>query len=270
MSVESVAAGRPRGINRGARARGSVTKPYWPRVSVIVPTLNEARNLPHVFAELPDGLHEVIVVDGRSTDGTAEVARSLRPDVRIVEQTGRGKGDALQAGFEAAGGDVLVMLDADGSADPAEIPAFVGALMAGADFAKGSRFATSGGSADITGLRRGGNRFLSSLVNVLFKTGYSDLCYGYNAFWRHCLPAMNVDCSGFEVETLINIRIARAGLEVWEVPSFERARIHGESNLRTFRDGGRVLRTIVRERMRPAPSLADQMVGEVVSPAEVA
>jgi glycosyltransferase involved in cell wall biosynthesis len=225
----------------------------WPRVSVIVPTLNEAKNLPHVFSELPPGLHEVIVVDGFSTDGTPEVARRLRPDVKIVEQEKRGKGDALRCGFEAATGDILVMLDADGSADPAEIPAFVAELLRGSDFAKGTRFHPDGGSSDITPLRNAGNRVLSGTVNLLFGTAYSDLCYGYNAFWRHCLPAMNVDCTGFEVETLINIRIARAGLKVGEVPSFERDRIHGQSNLNTFRDGGRVLKTIFRERLRRMP-----------------
>lgn len=224
-----------------------------PRVSVIVPTLNEAENLPHVFAELPRGLHEVIVVDGFSTDDTVEVARRLRPDIKIIEQEKRGKGDALRCGFEAATGDILVMLDADGSADPAEIPAFVRELLRGSDFAKGTRFHPEGGSSDITPLRSAGNRVLSGTVNLLFGTAYSDLCYGYNAFWRHCLPTMNVDCTGFEVETLINIRIARAGLKVGEVPSFERDRIHGQSNLNTFRDGGRVLKTILRERFRRMP-----------------
>ncbi len=222
-------------------------------MSVIVPTLNEAKNVPHVFAELPRDLHEVIIVDGFSTDGTPEVARSLRPDIKIVKQKQRGKGDALRCGFEASSGDILVMLDADGSADPAEIPTFVQALVDGADFAKGSRFHNEGGSSDITPLRNVGNRVLSGTVNLLFGTAYSDLCYGYNAFWRHCLPAMNVDCTGFEVETLINIRVARAGLKVSEVPSFERARIYGQSNLNTFRDGGRVLRTILRERIRRMP-----------------
>ncbi len=224
-----------------------------PRVSVIIPTLNEAKNLPHVFAKLSRSLHEVIVVDGFSTDDTLEVARTLRPDTKIVLQQQRGKGDALRCGFEAATGDILVMLDADGSADPSEIPAFVKTLVEGADFAKGSRFRDGGGSSDITQLRRIGNRALNGLVNVLFRTSYSDLCYGYNAFWRHCLVAMNVDCTGFEVETLINIRVARAGLDIREVPSFERDRMYGQSNLRTFRDGGRVLRTIVRERVRKAP-----------------
>jgi glycosyltransferase involved in cell wall biosynthesis len=225
----------------------------WPRVSVIIPTLNEALNLPLVLAELPAEVHEVIIVDGLSTDGTPEVARDCRPDAKVISQTGRGKGDALRCGFEAATGDILVMLDADGSADPAEIPMFLGALLDGADFAKGTRFMETGGSSDLTPLRKFGNLVLSGTVNTLFRTSYSDLCYGYNAFWRHCLPAMSVDCTGFEIETLINIRVGRAGLNVREIPSFERERIHGQSNLRTFRDGARVLRTILRERTRSAP-----------------
>jgi glycosyltransferase involved in cell wall biosynthesis len=224
------------------------------RVSVVIPTLNEAGNLPHVFARLPPGLHELIVVDGNSVDGTVQVARSLRPDVRIVLQTGRGKGDALQTGFAACTGDIIVMIDADGSTDAAEIPRFVAALCNGADFVKGSRFAQGGGSTDITPLRRAGNRALNALVNTLYGTSYTDLCYGYNAFWARCLPYMRVDCPGFEVETLINIRIAKAGLTIHEVPSQERDRIHGESNLHPVRDGTRVLKTIARERF-PARSL---------------
>ena len=223
-------------------------------VSVVVPTLNEAQNLPHVLTRIPPD-YEIVLVDGNSTDGTPDVARALRPDTRIVTQSRRGKGEALACGFAAAEGDIIVMLDADGSAKPEEIASFVDALVAGADFAKGSRFVAGGGSSDITWLRSTGNALLSGLVNLLFRTRYTDLCYGYNAFWRHCLPAMRVDCDGFEVETLINIRVARAGLRVVEVPSFEDSRIHGASNLRTFRDGWRVLRTIVRERLRSATGI---------------
>jgi glycosyltransferase involved in cell wall biosynthesis len=233
-----------------------------PRISVIIPTLNEARNLEHVFAALPAGLHEVIVVDGRSTDGTPEVARQLRPDVRVIAQTRKGKGNALACGFAAATGDIIVMIDADGSTDPAEIPRFVAALTGGADFAKGSRFAPGAGSADITPLRRLGNRALGLVVNTLFGTRYSDLCYGYNAFWARVVPVfgLTVDSpgqqpvwgDGFEIETLINLRASAARLKIAEVPSFEHARIHGESNLKTFRDGQRVLRTIVTERRRSA------------------
>ncbi len=219
-----------------------------PRVSVIIPTLNEAKNLPHVFASLPSDVYEVILVDGHSTDDTVAVARALYPAVRVVHQTRRGKGNALRCGFRAARGDILVMLDADGSADGAEIPLFVAALQRGADFVKGSRFMPGGGSADITRLRRLGNWGLNTLVNVLYGTRYSDLCYGYNAFWRRVLPHMNVDCDGFEVETLINIRVAKAGLKVSEVPSFEGERLHGASNLNAWRDGWRVLKVILKER----------------------
>jgi glycosyltransferase involved in cell wall biosynthesis len=152
------------------------------RVSVVIPALNEAANLPHVFARLPHGLHEVILVDGGSIDDTVAVARSLRPGIRIVTQTRRGKGNALACGFEACRGDIIVMIDADGSTDPAEIPAFVQPLLDGADFVKGSRFMRGGGSADITPFRRAGNWMLSQSVNTLYGTRYTDLCYGYNAF----------------------------------------------------------------------------------------
>jgi glycosyltransferase involved in cell wall biosynthesis len=222
-----------------------------PSVSVVIPTLNEEQNLPYVLARIPAGVHEVIVVDGHSTDGTVDVVHAFRPDARIVFQNGRGKGNALACGFAQATGDIIVMLDADGSTDPAEIPRFVSALQTGAEFAKGSRFITGGGSTDITFLRRLGNRALSRMVNTLFGTNFSDLCYGYTAFWRACLPALSVDCNGFEVETLMNVRAARAGVRMAEVPSFERSRVHGESNLSTRRDGMRVLRTIVAERVRP-------------------
>ncbi|HEY1359144.1 MAG TPA: glycosyltransferase family 2 protein [Thermoleophilaceae bacterium] len=241
------------------------------RITVVIPTLNEAENLPHVFDRLPlEDIHEVILVDGFSTDGTVDVARRLCSEVRVVRQERRGKGNALACGFAAATGDIIVMLDADGSADPAEIPLYVSALVAGADFAKGSRFVEGGGSDDITVSRRWGNRGLNGLVNLLYRTKYTDLCYGYNAFWSHCLPVMNVDCDGFEVETLINIRVARAGLEVVEVPSYEYDRMHGESNLRTFRDGWRVLGTIFKERLRgqgrdersaPVPGRFDRLEG---------
>jgi glycosyltransferase involved in cell wall biosynthesis len=224
-------------------------------VSVVIPALNEARNLPHVLTRLPEDIYEVIFVDGHSVDLTMEVARALYCDVRFVKQTGRGKGNALQSGFQACRGDIIVMLDADGSADGAEIPRFVDALCRGADFAKGSRFLEGGGSADITRLRRLGNWGLNLLVNTLYGTRYTDLCYGYNAFWAHCLPRINVDCDGFEVETLINVRIAKAGLRVAEVPSYEGLRIHGASNLHAVRDGLRVLRTILSERFRSGGGL---------------
>ena len=232
-------------------AAPSLAQLGW-RVSVVIAAMNEAENLPHVFVRLPEGLHEVILVDGHSVDDTIAVARRLRPDVRIVMQTGRGKGNAVADGFAACTGDIIVALDADGSTDAAEIPRFVAALCSGADFVKGSRFAQGGSSADITRVRSLGNRTLNAAVNALYGTHYTDLCYGYNAFWARCLPYMRVDCDGFEVETLINVRIAKAGLVVHEVPSDEHRRINGDSNLHAVRDGCRVLRTIMRERISAA------------------
>jgi glycosyltransferase involved in cell wall biosynthesis len=225
----------------------AVTRPQLPTISVVIPALNEAKNLPHVLGSLPSFISEVVLVDGSSTDGTVEVARAHYPDIQIVGQTRKGKGNALACGFQSARGDIIVMLDADGSADPSEIADFVHALKGGADFAKGSRFLAGGGSSDLTQLRRFGNACLVGLVNALYGTRYSDLCYGYNAFWADCLRYLDVDCDGFEVETLLNIRAAKAGLCVTEVPSFERDRIFGESNLRAIRDGLRILRTILRE-----------------------
>ena len=244
-AMPSLAAGR-------RRAAGPLLTQMGVRVSVVIPTLNEADNLPYVFARLPQGLHEVLIVDGHSTDATVAVARRLRPGVRIITQIGRGKGNALATGFGACTGDIIVTLDADGSTDPAEIPRFVAALCAGADFVKGSRFAQGGASSDITPARKLGNHALNALVNSLYRTSFTDLCYGYNAFWARCLPYMRVDCDGFEVETLVNVRVAKAGLVIHEVPSFEHDRLSGASNLRAVRDGTRVLRTILRERISAA------------------
>ena len=217
-------------------------------VTVVIPARNEAANLPHVFASLPSWVDEIIVVDGHSVDGTVAVTRELCSRARVIAQTGRGKGDALQAGFNAATGDIIVSMDADGSTDGAEIIQFVGALLTGADFAKGSRFSGSGGSEDITPIRRTGNRVLGMLVNRMFRTQFTDLCYGYNAFWARHLEALHIDCTGFEVETLMNIRAAKAGLRIQEVPSIERPRLYGESNLSAVGDGWRILRLIAQEK----------------------
>lgn len=220
-------------------------------ISLIIPAKNEAKNLPHVLPLIPEEVDEVILVDGQSTDNTLEVARSLRPDIRVVAQTGKGKGNALRAGFADARGDIIVMIDADGSTDPREILIFVSALMAGADFVKGSRFMQGGGSADITVLRKFGNWGLTTLVKLMYGGGFSDLAYGYTAFWRRILPGLELDGDGFEIETQMNVRALRSGMRVAEVPSFEAERLNGESNLNTFRDGWRVLKTIMGEWVRP-------------------
>jgi len=217
------------------------------RVSVVIPTLNEAENLPHVLPNIPFWVDEILIVDGHSIDDTIAVARKLQPNVRIVMQQGRGKGDALRAGFAAATGDIIISLDADGSTDPREIPAYVGGLFAGADYVKGSRFLQGGGTSDMTLIRRLGNWGFVTVVRVLFGGKYTDLCYGYNAFWSHVLPALHLDVDGFEIETLMNLRALSARLKVAEIASFEADRLFGESHLQAIPDGWRVLKIIFRE-----------------------
>lgn len=266
-------------MDRASEARDETLEAQWPKVSVVVPALNEARNLPHVFPLIPSGVHEVILVDGRSVDDTVAVARKLRPDVRIVTQTRRGKGNALACGFAEATGDVIAMVDADGSADPREIPRFVKALVDGADFAKGTRHVEGGGSTDFTWIRRAGNRVLGTLFNICYRRRYTDLCYGFNVFWSRCVPMLALNPAGievpgtgtmswgdgFEVETLIHIRAAKAGLVVAEVPSFESSRIYGNSNLRALADGMRVLRVIATE-LRPAGRRRPDSAGVPLTP----
>lgn len=227
-----------------------------PSVSVIIPARNEEANLEHVLPRIPEWVFEVVLVDGNSTDNTVARARELMPDIRVIQQQGRGKGAALRTGFEAARGEIIVMLDADGSTDPAEIPAFVGALLAGADFVKGSRFLQGGGTSDMSPHRRFGNWCFVVASRMLFGGQYSDLCYGYNAFYRRVLGDLSLDGDGFEIETQMNVRALRAGLKVAEVPSFEFDRIHGSSNLRAIPDGWRVLKTMVKEWHSFRPSRA--------------
>jgi glycosyltransferase involved in cell wall biosynthesis len=219
-------------------------------VSVVIPTLNEAGNLAYVLNTIPHWVDEIVIVDGLSHDDTERVARVLRPDVRVVQQDRRGKGAALRSGLDAAKGEILVIMDADGSMDGAEIGAFRDALLSGADYVKGSRFCTGGGSVDITKLRRFGDWGICLLIRSLFGAHYTDGTYGFKAVWADQLKFIRIDTDGFEVELLIDIRAHRAGLRTVEVPCFETHRIHGNSNLNAFRDGLRCLRVIVRERLR--------------------
>lgn len=221
-----------------------------PSVSVIIPTLNEAGNLPYVLNTIPAWVNEVIIVDGRSKDDTERVARVLRPDLRVVQQLRPGKGAALRAGFEAAKGEILIVMDADGSMNGAEITAFRDALLNGADYVKGSRFAPGGGSVDITKLRRFGDRGICFLIRILFGARFTDGTYGFKGVWSDRLALIPIDTDGFEVELLIDIRAHRASMKTVEVPCFETHRIHGNSNLNALKDGLRCFRIIVRERLR--------------------
>lgn len=218
-------------------------------VSVIIPTLNEAINLPLVLPFIPlDEVDEVILVDGRSKDGTVSIAKQLLPSIKVVLEEGPGKGLALRRGYEAATGDILIVLDADGSNDPREIPRFIRALLEGADFVKGSRFAPQGGTTDMPRIRKLGNGVFVKIANLLFDSTFSDLCYGYHAFWRYCLDVFDIaDVDGFEIDTAIYLQALRNHLRIVDIPSFEGYRFYGSGKLQTIPDGWRVLKTIWHE-----------------------
>lgn len=216
------------------------------RVSLVIPVRNEARNIAWVLEQISDDIDEIILVDGESTDATLITAQCYRPDIKVVAQEGKGKGSALRTGFLAATGDLIVMMDADGSMAPQEIRHYVHFLNNGYDFVKGSRFVGGGGSLDITRLRRLGNRFLLGVFNHLYDAELTDLCYGFCAFHRRYLDHLHLCATGFEIEAEMTVRAMQAGLRIAEVPSLEMPRRNGQSNLHAVRDGIRVLKTVVR------------------------
>ncbi|HEX2313976.1 MAG TPA: glycosyltransferase family 2 protein [Thermomonospora sp.] len=239
------------GAALGHRHRLELTgrRMQWPTVTAVIPTLNEADNLRWLMPRLT-AVDEIVIVDGESTDGTVEVALAIRPDAKIIVEPPRGKGAAMRTGMAAATSELIIMLDADGSMDPAEFDAFLALLCRGYDFVKGTRYGCGGGSDDLTGLRSLGNRLLTRTANLLYGQNWSDLCYGFVAMRRSAVERLCLRSTGFEIETEMCVNAVRAGLRIAEVPSHETERRYGESNLNTFRDGWRVLRTMVRLRFQ--------------------
>jgi glycosyltransferase involved in cell wall biosynthesis len=236
-------------INRYTSGMGKIPNPRGSKITVIIPTLNEERNIGDVIRELQYlGLYNILIVDGNSTDHTVEIAKDL--GAKVLYQDGKGKGDALRKAFnhdELA--DWVVMIDADGSMDPGEISNFVEQLRSGVDVVKASRFMPSGFSEDITFTRRLGNAFFVLLVNALWGANYTDLCYGFAAFRKEALRKMHpyLGSKSFEIETELFIKAKKLGLRIKEVPSVELRRKNGKSNLSTFKDGFLILKTILME-----------------------
>ncbi len=219
-----------------------------PSISVIICTLNEADNLPHVLPELPHWIDEVVLVDGHSTDGTVQVAQELYPNVLVFYQKGKGKGDALQCAFEHVKCDIVVTLDADGATPPRYIHKFVESLLYNYDFAKGSRF-IKGSASGKPFHRTLGNFIITFTFDLLFLKIYTDICSGYNAFWRQSMKNVNLSwADGYENEPLIHARFTKAKSKVIEVGYNEEPRINGEVKETSWRQGPKAIKTILRER----------------------
>ena len=156
------------------------------KVSVIFPTRNEEGCIGRVLREVPrQVVDEIIVIDGRSTDHTAEEAKAeLRPTDKFVIQKGKGYGGAFREAFDIATGDVIIMMDADGSHDPKDIPAIVDKVERGYEYVMASRYAPGGRSDDDTFIRWFGNRFFTWLTNAVHSTRVTDSLYLYTAITR--------------------------------------------------------------------------------------
>ena len=225
-----------------------------PTVSAVICALNEASNLQHVLPAIPACVDEVILVDGGSTDETVAMARSLRPDIRILYQNGHGKGDALRHGIQHARGQIIVTLDADGETDPGDLPAFVKRLMLGHDFVKGSRFANGWRSKPLHRLL--GNFLIVSTCNLLFGTKFTDLCSGYNAFWRDVPERVNLWAEdGWNYEPSFIARALKAGLDIVEEPQSYRGRLSDKSKLDSWVQGFTAMKVLLRERLRASGEL---------------
>jgi glycosyltransferase involved in cell wall biosynthesis len=218
-----------------------------PRVTALICTLNEAENLPHVLPKIPDWVDQVLIVDGRSTDGTVDLARRLRPGVHVCIQPGRGKGDALQYGVRHARGDVIVTLDADGETDPLELPAFVQAVLRGADFAKGSRLA-GGRPRRMPIYRWVGNSILTMTFNLLYRTRFTDVCSGYTAFRKQTFLQLRLTYNNCEMEQQLLARARKLGMTIVEVPHRSDGRIAGASKVSGIKQGFIDWLVILKER----------------------
>jgi len=219
------------------------------KVTAVIPAKNEALSVGLIVDKVSKYVSQVTVIDGNSTDSTLVTAK--RAGAMVFIQRERGKGSALKQAFRRIQGDAVVILDADGSMRPEEIPAFMKILNNNPeiDIVKGSRFLGNGYSEDISLLRRVGNMIFVLLVNLLWSTEYSDLCYGFGAFTISAMEklAPRLESDNFEIETEIAIKAKKLGLKVVEIPSVELRRKHGKSNLNTLVDGAKILRRIFKE-----------------------
>jgi glycosyltransferase involved in cell wall biosynthesis len=233
---------------QGAAAHGpAALRAHGLRVSVVLPTLNEAFGARSVLSDVPAWIDEVIVVDGASVDGTLDVVAEVCPRATRLVQPGNGKGDAIKFGLTAATGDIAVTMDADGSMSFSDAGHLVDKLLEGYDFVKGSRALPGGGSADFTAARRLGSWGLTKVAGAIFGTAYTDITYGFNAYWRTTIVDPTNLSDGFEFEVQAAIRAVRAGLRTAEVACFEEPRVGGESKLHAALDGWRILKAILGE-----------------------
>jgi glycosyltransferase involved in cell wall biosynthesis len=225
---------------------GSVVSPI--EVSVVIPCLNEADNIEECVRRSRAALDEagiageVVVADNDSDDGSAELAASA--GAHVVHEPRRGYGSAYLAGFGAARGDYIVMLDADMTYPFKDIPRFVEELRAGGQLVMGDRMDNIEPGAMHWMHRYIGNPLLSGTLNLFFRTGIRDAHCGMRGFRRDILPTLDLRTTGMEFASEMVIRASKEKLDIREFPIAYAPR-GGESKLSRFSDGWRHLRFLL-------------------------
>ena len=210
------------------------------KITIIIPTLNEAECIETVLKELShNDVDEILVVDGHSVDGTPELIRRL--GFNVITQDGKGYGAAMNTGIKHAIGDIIIPMDADGSYDPKDIPDLVECIENGFDVAFASRYLPDSGSHDDTIIRFVGNKLFTFLINKIHGVKISDSLFLYVAAKKEVFKSLNLGSSGFEFCIEFPIKMQKAGFRYTEIPSFERERIAGKSKVNAFLDGLRIL-----------------------------
>ena len=216
-----------------------------PKVSVIIPALNEVGSIGAVLNDIPkDRVDEVLVADGGSTDGTVELVTKL--GYSIITQAQKGFGAAIDNGFKQAKGDIVVVLNADGSQNPKDIPKLLDKIDEGYDLVLASRYSPGGGSEEDTFTHFIGNKIFTFLCNMIYKVNVSDVLYFFLAARKEIFEKVKTNCphAGYCVELPIKTR--RAGFRIGEIPSFEKKRTAGKAKVHTFSTGFKILMTLLK------------------------
>ncbi len=219
------------------------------KVSLIIPTKNEQGAIGRVLKEIPKNIiNEIIVIDGHSTDDTAKEAKSeLRSKDKFILQEKKGFGRALQQAFKEASGDIIVIMNGDGSHNPQDVLKLVKKIKQGYQYVIASRYIKGARSDDDTTVRFIGNRLLTFLTNLLHGSHVTDSLHFYTAINRKDLNKLHLSSPGFEFCIEILIRAHYAGLKFAEIPVVERARFAGKSKVNAFLAGWKILGMILRK-----------------------
>jgi glycosyltransferase involved in cell wall biosynthesis len=229
-------------------ARDDAVAVETPRISLIIPARNEADCLPDVLRELPfDMIHEVIVVDGYSTDGTVDVVNALAlPKVKVIAQMGRGFGMAILTGIRRSEGDLITIFDADGSFNPAALPLLLQRINDGYDMVYCSRYMPDSGSDDDTFIRLVGNTIFTFLLRLMFRVQLSDALFYFCMGKKEVYEYIDPRSADFSLCIEVPVKVHRMGFRYTEVPMRERPRAAGESKVNAIWDGIRILKTMIK------------------------